>query len=62
MKYEIGMKLWWIPDNKQEEKQAVRVESLRRHGAAKLSNGWVVDADGIAEGTKRIPGAKVVLA
>jgi len=62
MKYEIGMKLWWIPDNKLEEKEAVRVDALRKGGAAKLSNGWVVDADGIAEETKRIPGAKVVLA
>jgi hypothetical protein len=60
MKYEIGMKLWWIPDNKLEHKQPVRVESLRKFGSAKLSNGWLVNADGIAEGTKRISGAKVI--
>jgi hypothetical protein len=59
MQYEIGMKLKYVPDSKFEEVELVEVVGHRKRGAAKLSNGWVVDEDGIAEGTGRIPGGRV---
>lgn len=59
MKYEIYQELLFIPDSRFENTQRVMVVGLRKHGSAKLSNGWLVDADGIAEGTGRIPGGHV---
>jgi hypothetical protein len=37
----------------------VTVVQVLSRGKAKLSNGWVVDADGVAEGTARTPGGRV---
>lgn len=59
MNYEIGQELTWNPISKFEKKVTVKVEGLRKHGCAKLSNGWVVDENGRAEGTGRIPGGYV---
>ncbi len=61
MRYTVGQKLLWVPDNKQDKKCLVEVVGLRRSGA-KLSNGWVADEDGYAIGTERIPGGRVYLA
>ena len=59
MEYTIGQKLKWIPDSAHEKQAEVEVTELRRGGKAKLSNGWVVDEDGYAEGTLRLPGGTV---
>lgn len=58
MEYVVGQVLKWIPDNGYDKPTEVTVTELRRKGA-KLSNGWVVDEDGIAEGTHRIRGGVV---
>lgn len=50
MKYFIGQKLVFHMLHSPDE--SVTVESLRKRGHAKLSNGWVVDEDGTAEGTQ----------
>lgn len=61
MNYQIGQKLRYLPDSKFEEPVIVEVVRLQKRGAAKLSNGWVADDDGIVEGSGRIPGGRVVL-
>jgi hypothetical protein len=59
-KYEIGQEYEYIPDNQfSKDGGRVTVVDLRKRGHAKLSNGWVVDEDGYAEGTGRIPGGRV---
>lgn len=60
MKYEIGMKLTYIPDSRFKSRVEVEVMRLQKHGAAKLSNGLVADDEGIVEGTGRTPGGQVV--
>ena len=60
MEYEIGKKLIWIPESKHDAREGVTVTELRSRGQAKLSNGWTVDAWGIAESTNRVPGGRVV--
>lgn len=60
MTYDVGQQLRWIPDSRHEQSEIVTVVALRSRGQAKLSNGWVVDEDGIAQGTAREPGGRVV--
>ena len=57
--YYVGQPLLWTPARRHEASLEVVVEELRSRGAAKLSNGWVVDEGGIAEGTQRQPGGTV---
>jgi len=60
MNYFKGQRLIWMPHHKYEPLQEVQVVDLRERGrSAKLSNGWVVDQDGVAEGTARQPGGRV---
>ncbi len=59
MNYQIGMKLIWIPDSKFDAHEGVTVTELRSRGQARLSNGWTVNADGVAEGNRRVSGGKV---
>jgi len=59
MKYELNQMLIFHPDTPHKEPEVVRVMELRKRGHAKLSNGWVVDEDGVAPGTGRMPGGKV---
>lgn len=61
MNYYIGQQLLFKPYSQFDKEEIVTVEGLRKHGHAKLSNGWVVDEDGIAKGTKRIQGGRVEL-
>lgn len=58
MKFAVGQSLMWWPLRSHEPESLVTVASLKRGGAL-LSNGWVVDEDGIAEGTARQPGGFV---
>lgn len=60
MNYQVGQKLLWIPAQAWRTPENVTVVELRKRGQAKLSNGWVVDEDGIAEGTRREPGGRVL--
>ncbi len=60
MEYAVGMKLTWVSEYSYEPPQTVEVVALRSRGQARLSNGWTVDADGFAEGTKRVRGGRVV--
>lgn len=59
MQYTVGQQLRWTRDLSYEPECAVEVVALRRGGRAKLSNGWVVDEDGIADGTNRVAGGRV---
>lgn len=59
MKYELDKPLLFVPDSKFDRPVLVKVIGLRKHGSAKLSNGWLVDDIGVAEGTNRIPGGHV---
>jgi len=59
MQYTVGQRLLWRRDNNHEPESMVDVVELRRGGRAKLSNGWVVDEDGIADGTNRVAGGRV---
>lgn len=59
MEYSIGMPLIWKRNNKFDKPEKVTVAELRSRGHAKLSNGWVVDEDGFAPGTDRVPGGSV---
>lgn len=60
MRFAVGQVLEWAPYCEHGKRTEVTVVELRKRGAAKLSNGWVVDEDGIAEGTSRQPGGFVV--
>lgn len=59
MQYTVGQQLRWTRDLSYEPECVVEVVALRRGGRAKLSNGWVVDEDGIADGTNRVAGGRV---
>jgi hypothetical protein len=59
MDFEIGQRLIYSPFSMFDPTEVVTVVGLRKRGHAKLSNGWTVDEDGIAEGTSRIPGGSV---
>lgn len=59
MIYEIDKPLLFVPDSKFDRLTLVKVVGLRKHGSAKLSNGWLVDDMGVAEGTNRVPGGHV---
>lgn len=59
MEYIVGQELVWIRDNRFAAPESVTVVELRSRGHAKLSNGWIVDEDGIAEGTGRMVGGRV---
>lgn len=54
--FEIGQRFTWKPINQFDKSEVVTVVDLRRGGHAKLSNGWVVNQDGYADGTKMMPG------
>lgn len=57
--YEIGQSFTWKPINQFDKSEVVTVVDLRRGGCAKLSNGWVVNQYGYADGTKMMPGGHV---
>lgn len=57
--YSIGQRLVWIPYYSYEPSSLVTVTGLRKRGGAMLSNGWVVDDTGAAEGTERMRGGRV---
>lgn len=59
MEYTVGQELVWTRDNRFAAPESVTVVELRSRGQAKLSNGWIVDEDGIADGTGRMPGGRV---
>ena len=59
IKYFVGQILEWHSAYKFERATLVSVTELRKAGA-KLSNGWVVDEEGHAEGTSRMRGGQVV--
>lgn len=60
MNYHINQVLTWIPIREFSSKQGeVTVVEIRSRGQAKLSNGFVVDEDGYAEGSKYLPGGHV---
>jgi hypothetical protein len=59
MEYRVGLALFWQRNNNFDAPELVSVVELRRGGCAKLSNGWIVDEDGIAEGTTRVQGGAV---
>jgi hypothetical protein len=56
MEYREGMQLQWTPYYGWQAPSLVTVVQVKSRGCAKLSNGWVVDRDGVAEGTDRQPG------
>lgn len=61
MDYKKHQRFIWIPANHHDGRQHVTVVDLRDRGrSAKLSNGWVVDEDGVGEGTARQPGGCIV--
>ena len=60
MEYRVGQRLQWVPKLTHQQREVVEVVELRSRGQAKLSNGWVVDEDGYAEGTGRQPGGVAV--
>ena len=49
----------YVPDSKFDQTEIVEIVGLRKRGHAKLSNGWVVDEQGIADGTGRTPGGHI---
>lgn len=59
MEYSVGQRLMWVRSNNHDKPEVVEVVSLRKRGAAVLSNGWTVDEDGIAEGSARVAGGSV---
>ena len=61
MQYTVGQELFWVPDAKWGKPAPVTVTGLRNGGCAVLSNGWRVDEDGVAEGTGRVPGGRVMV-
>lgn len=60
MKYTVGMKLKFVPEDKALKASEVTVEGMRKGGSAKLSNGWLADAFGYCEGNATQKGARVV--
>lgn len=60
MEYVVGKKFKWIPTSRHEVEEVVTVDKLLNRGTARLSNGWTVDEDGIAEGTNRRLGGRIV--
>jgi hypothetical protein len=59
MKYEEGQALVWQRANNFDPPERVTVVKVLSRGQARLSNGWTVDEDGIAEGTARNQGGSV---
>jgi hypothetical protein len=59
MNFYIGQTLEWHPYSQFESVEIVTVTGLRKRGHAMLSNGWVVNEDGVAEGTAMKPGGSV---
>ncbi|MGI4936361.1 MAG: hypothetical protein ACRYF5_06400 [Janthinobacterium lividum] len=59
MDYFIGQTFHWLPASQFETVTNVSITGLRKRGHAMLSNGWVVDEDGIAEGTSCCPGGRI---
>ena len=59
MQYRVGQVLEWVPHYHYEPNQKVMVVRLQKHGKALLSKGWVVDEEGVAEGTPRMRGGSV---
>ena len=57
--YEVGEEFDWHPFYKYEPSVRVTVVEIKKHGMARLSNGWVVDESGEAEGTKRQRGGRI---
>lgn len=60
MDYYEGQELIWRRDNSYDQGEAVTVVKVLSRGQARLSNGWTVDKEGIAEGTARVRGGRVI--
>jgi len=61
MNFELGQHFVFHPFSQFDAPEEVTIVGLRKHGHAKLSNGWTVDEDGIAEGTGRQPGGRILI-
>jgi hypothetical protein len=55
---EVGRDYLWISDYRHEPRVVVRCVGERKSGF-KLSNGWLVDRFGVAEGTDRQRGGRI---
>lgn len=60
MQFTLGQELVWMPIANWDKPSKVTVAGLRNGGCAVLSNGWRVDDDGVAPGTGRVLGGRVV--
>lgn len=58
MKIEVGRSYFWRSAYKHEKPVVVQCVAERR-GGFKLSNGWLVNEFGVAEGTERQRGGKI---
>jgi hypothetical protein len=59
MQIKVGSTYLWVPITKHDPAEKVVCTGTRR-GGFKLSNGWVVNVAGIAEGTTCLPGGQIV--
>lgn len=59
MKISMNSVYMWVSCNRMEANVPVTVVGTRRNDF-KLGNGWVVDQFGVAEGTKRTPGGRII--
>lgn len=50
----------WVPKNRMEPSHPVSVVDSRKGNSFKLDNGWVVNSFGHSEGTKMMPGGKLI--
>jgi hypothetical protein len=60
MGIKVGSTYLWVPVTKPDPAEKVVCTGTRRSNF-NLRNGWVVDVAGIAEGTMRLPGGRIVL-
>ena len=58
MNVEVGQYYLWVSAYKHEKPVVVQCVGERKSGF-KLSNGWLVNRDGIAEGTARQRGGEI---
>ena len=55
----FGSKLVVVWDQRWRPLDVASVVEIRRDGKAKLSNGWIVDKNGVLEGTRSRPGGRI---
>ena len=55
---EVGRDYLWVSDYRHEKPSTVTCVGERK-GGFKLSNGWLVDQSGVAEGTPRQRGGRI---